>query len=148
MPNLDGLQLSGGANISGDLRKQVTLTFKPKGGKFGESTEDKTVQGKFGEKVTDSIPAPTNGSMKFAGWKSENEVTLDPPATFPEKNTVYIAQWKNPQAGSYKVIHWKQPITGDTYTDKEEVQTSGTIDEDTQATAKTYTGFHLNKDRL
>ena len=129
------------------LRKQVTLTFKPNGGKFGESTEDKTVQGKFGERVTDSIPAPTNGSMKFAGWKSENKVTLDPPATFPEKNTVYIAQWKNPQAGSYKVIHWKQPITGDTYTDKEEVPASGTIDEDTQATAKTYTGFHLNKDQ-
>ena len=129
------------------LRKQVTLTFKPNGGKFGESTEDKTVQGKFGERVTDSIPAPTNGSMKFAGWKSENEVTLDPPATFPEKNTVYIAQWKNPQAGSYKVIHWKQPITGDTYTDKEEVPASGTIDEDTQATAKTYPGFHLNKDQ-
>ena len=129
------------------LRKQVTLTFKPNGGKFGESTEDKTVQGKFGEKVTDSIPAPTNDSKKFAGWKSENEVTLDPPATFPEKNTVYIAQWKNPQAGSYKVIHWKQPITGDTYTDKEEVPASGTIDEDTQATAKTYPGFHLSKDR-
>lgn len=129
------------------LRKQVTLTFDPNGGKFGASTDNKTVQGKYGEKVTDSIVTPSKASMKFDGWKSEKGVENNPPATFPEKDTTYTAQWKSRESANYTVRHWKQPISGDTYKNKVEESLSGIVDEDTQAQAKTYEGFHLSKVR-
>lgn len=126
-------------------RKTITLTFDPNGGKFGESNEKKTVRGKYGETVTDNIVTPSKADMKFDGWKSEKE--NNPPATFPEKDTTYTAQWKPRESANYTVRHWKQPILGDTYTDKVEESLSGIVDEDTQAQAKTYQNFHLSKVR-
>ena len=127
------------------VRNDVTLTFDPNGGKFGASADNKKVQGKYGEKVTETISKPEKTGMKFSGWKSRTEVRVDPPATFPEEDVTYTAQWKSRESANYTVRHWKQPIIGDTYTDKVEESLSGIVDEDTQAQAKTYEGFHLSK---
>ena len=130
-------------------RKEVTLTFKLNGGKFGESTDDKTMKGKFGEtkvegkELKDYITKPEKDGMQFAGWNTDK---VETPASFPSKDTEYTAQWETPKAGSYKVIHWKQPIVGVTYTEKEEESLNGTVGDYTKAEVKTtYTGFHLSK---
>ena len=70
------------------VRKDVTLTFDAKGGKFG--TEDKkTLSGKYGEKIeTTDVPNPSRNADKFSNW----EPTY--PTAFPEKNTTYEAQWE------------------------------------------------------
>ena len=125
------------------VRKEVTLTFMSDGGK---PEAPQIVKGRFGENkvgetdLKDSIVDPVRDDMQFVGWKPVK------PASFPEKDTVYTAQWKTPQAGTYTVIHWKQRISGDIY-DKEEEQLSGTIDDDTAAVEKTYQGFHLSKSK-
>ena len=98
----------------------------------GKPEAPQIVKGRFGENkvgetdLKDSIVDPVRDDMQFVGWKPVK------PASFPEKDTVYTAQWKTPQAGTYTVIHWKQRISGDIY-DKEEEQLSGTIDDDTAA---------------
>lgn len=131
------------------VRKEVTLTFKLDGGKFGESTDGKTVKGKYGEtkvegkELKDYITKPEKDGMQFAGWNTDK---VETPASFPSKDTEYTAQWETPKAGSYKVIHWKQPIVGVTYTEKEEESLNGTVGDYTKAEVKTtYTGFHLSK---
>ena len=128
-------------------RKTITLTFDPNGGKFGSSADNKKVQGKYGEMVTETITKPEKAGMKFSSWKSRTEVRVDPPATFPEEDVTYTAQWNSLESANYTVRHWKQPIIGDTYTDKVEESLSGIVDEDTQAQAKTYQNFHLSKVR-
>ena len=133
------------------VRKEVTLTFKLDGGKFGESTDDKTVKGKYGEtkvegkELKDYITKPEKDGMQFAGWNTDK---VETPASFPSKDTEYTAQWETPKEGSYKVIHWKQPLPGNQYKpeDKEEQSLNGTVGDDTKAEVKTtYTGFHLSK---
>ncbi|UTC48596.1 InlB B-repeat-containing protein [Treponema vincentii] len=132
------------------VRKEVTLTFKLDGGKFGESTDGKTVKGKYGEtkvegkELKDYITKPEKDGMQFAGWNTDK---VETPASFPSKNTEYTAQWETPKAGSYKVIHWKQPIVGDTYTEKEEDPLNGTVGDYTDAKQRTYQGFHLSTDK-
>lgn len=135
------------------FRNEVTLTFDPNGGTIDGSANKKVLSGKFGEtkvdgkNIKDCIAQPVNGSKVFDGWKSEKGLTKDVPATFPEKDTAYTAQWGAPQSASYTVIHWKQPIVGTTYTEKEEETSNGIIGDDTKAKAKTYTGFHLSADK-
>jgi len=133
------------------VRKEVTLTFKLDGGKFGESTDDKTMKGKYGEtkvegkELKDYITKPEKDGMQFAGWNTDK---VETPASFPSKDTEYTAQWETPKEGSYKVIHWKQPLPGNQYKpeDKEEQSLNGTVGDDTKAEVKTtYTGFHLSK---
>ena len=133
------------------VRKEVTLTFKLDGGKFGESTDDKTVKGKYGEtkvegkELKDYITKPEKDGMQFAGWNTDK---VETPASFPSKDTEYTAQWETPKEGSYKVIHWKQPLPGNQYKpeDKEEQSLNGTVGDYTKAEVKTtYTGFHLSK---
>ncbi|MGI5074025.1 hypothetical protein E4N71_00935 [Treponema vincentii] len=133
------------------VRKEVTLTFKLDGGKFGESTDDKTVKGKYGEtkvegkELKDYITKPEKDGMQFTGWNADK---VETPASFPSKDTEYTAQWETPKEGSYKVIHWKQPLPGNEYKpeDKEEQSLNGTVGDDTKAEVKTtYTGFHLSK---
>jgi len=133
------------------VRKEVTLTFKLDGGKFGESTDDKTVKGKYGEtkvegkELKDYITKPEKDGMQFTGWNTDK---VETPASFPSKDTEYTAQWETPKEGSYKVIHWKQPLPGNKYKpeDKEEQSLNGTVGDYTKAEVKTtYTGFHLSK---
>ncbi|UTC46271.1 hypothetical protein E4N72_06720 [Treponema vincentii] len=132
------------------VRKEVTLTFKLDGGKFGESTDDKTVKGKYGEtkvegkELKDYITKPEKDGMQFAGWNTDK---VETPASFPSKDTEYTAQWETPKAGSYKVIHWKQPIVGVTYTEKEEESLNGTVGDYTDAKQRTYQGFHVSTDK-
>ena len=132
------------------VRKEVTLTFKLDGGKFGESTGDKTVKGKYGEtkvegkELKDYITKPEKDGMQFAGWNTDK---VETPASFPSKDTEYTAQWETPKEGSYKVIHWKQPIVGVTYTEKEEESLNGTVGDYTDAKQRTYQGFHVSTDK-
>ena len=132
------------------VRKEVTLTFKLDGGKFGESTDDKTVKGKYGEtkvegkELKDYITKPEKDGMQFAGWNTDK---VETPASFPSKDTEYTAQWETPKAGSYKVIHWKQPIVGVKYTEKEEESLNGTVGDYTDAKQRTYQGFHVSTDK-
>ena len=129
------------------VRNDVTLTFDPNGGKFGASADNKTVQGKYGETVTETITKPEKAGMKFSGWKSRTEVRVDPPATFPEKDATYTAQWNSSESANYTVRHWQQLIIGDNYVKKEDEMLSGIAGEDTAAKAKNYPNFHLSEVR-
>ena len=122
------------------LRKDVTLTFKANGGKFGDNSDGKTLQGKYGEYIAASepeTPQKTDGSS-FLSWAPEK------PAAFPASDRVYTAQWKDPQAAAYRVIHLRQPAVGDTYAEHERETFSGNAGTDTAAAVKTYPGFHLS----
>ena len=133
------------------VRKEVTLTFKLDGGKFGESTDDKTVKGKYGEtkvegkELKDYITKPEKDGMQFAGWNTDK---VETPASFPSKDTEYTAQWTEKKAGSYTVKYLQQNIEGDSYTEKESVvKQDGIIGEETAAAEKNYTGFHLSTNK-
>ncbi|MGP1369157.1 MAG: InlB B-repeat-containing protein [Treponema sp.] len=70
------------------VRKDVTLTFDAKGGKFG-GEDNKTLSGKYGEKIkTTDVPNPSRNADEFGEWKPAY------PTAFPEKDTTYDAQWK------------------------------------------------------
>ena len=122
------------------VRKDVTLTFKANGGKFGDSTDGKTLQGKYGESIAASepeTPQKTDGSS-FLSWAPEK------PAAFPASDREYTAQWKDPQAANYAVIHWWQPAVVDKYAEHERETLSGSAGTHTAAAVKTYPGFHLS----
>ena len=70
------------------VRKDVTLTFDAKGGKFG-GEDNKTLSGKYGEKIkTTDVPKPLRNADEFSEWKPAY------PTEYPEKDTTYEAKWK------------------------------------------------------
>ena len=96
------------------VRKDVTLTFDAKGGKFG--TEDKkTLSGKYGEKIKDNeVPKPLRNADEFSEWKPAY------PTVFPEKDTTYDAQWKTLNA-----IEIEQEPTKKNYTVEDNFNSEG-----------------------
>lgn len=96
------------------VRKDITLTFDAKGGKFG--TEDqKTLSGKYGEKIeSNAVPKPLRNAAEFSKWEPAY------PTAFPEKDTTYDAQWKTLNA-----IEIEQEPTKKNYTVGENFNSEG-----------------------
>ena len=99
---------------------------------------------------TDKLPvelkAPSKTDSTFDGWYKEKEFTNKVEKI--EKGTTgkltFYAKWLAIPSASYKVIHLRQPIAGDTYADPETETLSGKVGAKTAAAAKTYTGFHVS----
>ena len=89
------------------IRNQVTLTFKLQNttdGKWSDNTtENKTIVGKYGATVS-GVPSVTpNTNYGSDGW----DVT--PPETFPAENKTYTAKWKQEKA-NYTAQTWFEKV--------------------------------------
>ena len=121
------------------LRKDVTLTFNGNGGAFADGKNSKTLTGKYGETIAENaIPTPKLTKNMLTGWNPAQ------PATFPDKDTTYEAQWKPENGVSYTVRHLGQPVKGDTYEELEKENLTGIAGTDAKAQAKTFEGFHIS----
>ena len=72
-------------------RKQITVTFKPNGGKIDGNTSDVTRSGKYGTPLI----APANLDRKgytFSNWQPTPPAP-SLPSTFPAEDATYTAQW-------------------------------------------------------
>ena len=100
-----------------------------------------------------AIPAygdsnPTRTGYTFTSWKwynatdttYANEIT-PAPTTMPAYNLVAVAQWTPATDTKYIVEHYLQNLTGDGYTLDETETKAGTTGAQTEAVAKSYTGF-------
>ena len=121
------------------LRKDVTLTFNGNGGAFAGGKNSKTLTGKYGETIPENaIPTPKLTKNMLTGWNPAQ------PARFPDKDTTYEAQWKPEKGVSYTVRHLGQPVTGDTYEEREKETLTGIAGTEAKAKAKTFEGFHIS----
>ena len=72
-------------------RKQITVTFKPNGGKIDGNTGDVTRRGKYG--ATFTAPAsPVKTGYTFSNWQPTPPAP-SLPSTFPAEDATYTAQW-------------------------------------------------------
>ncbi len=99
---------------------------------------------KYGsELVIPSDPSAVAGKH-FVGWNTDANATvaLSLGGKTVEGAATYYAIFATNDSKSYTVNHYKQNLDGTYPTDPEETETgSGTVGLQTQATAKTYTGF-------
>ena len=117
-------------------RNEITYTFTADGGNWNGAVDDIVISGRY-EK---SIAAPANPAKtgyNFALWDYEV------PAKLGLENKTFTAQWAAGTDTVYRVEHWQQNIENDEYTKvTEDTQAfTGTTLAQTQAQAKTYTGF-------
>ena len=95
-------------------------------------------------------PSPSKTGFTFDGWYKEKEFKnkVEKIKKGTTGKLTFYAKWSaiSIPSASYKVIHLRQPITGDTYVKHETEPLSGKVGAETTAAAKTYTGFHLSKD--
>ena len=117
-------------------RNEITYTFTADGGNWNGAVDDIVISGRY-EK---SIAAPANPAKtgyNFALWDYEV------PAKLGLENKTFTAQWAAGTDTVYRVEHWQQNIENDEYTKvTEDTQAfTGITLAQTQAQAKTYTGF-------
>ena len=108
----------------------------------------KTVSGTYGLEITEDFSGLVRDGYEISSWKrtapDSSETTVSSlPKTYPEQNYTYSPNW-TAQKVSYKVIHKTQNITMDGYDIAETQTLYGYTDSQTQAVAKSYTGFELN----
>ncbi len=117
-------------------RNTTVYTFNLNGGNWNNSTENKTVNGRYGATVT----APANPALTgytFNGWNA----TV--PSFFGTENATFTASWTPNTNTAYTVEHWKQNISDDNYVIEENDTQSltGTTAAQTNAVANSYDGF-------
>ncbi len=78
---------------------------------------------------------PTKTGYTFANWGA----TV--PATMPDNDLTFTAQWTANTNTAYTVKHYQQNLTGNQYTLFETENKTGTTGQLTAATSKSYTGF-------
>ena len=118
-------------------RVVTTYTFKAAGGNWNNSTEDQTVNGKFGATVT--VPeAPAKTGYTFSAWTG----TVSVPETFGTETLTFTASYTANTDTAYKVEHYQQNANDDEYTLVATDYLTGTTAEQTAAAAKTYEHFN------
>ncbi|MBO4533814.1 MAG: InlB B-repeat-containing protein [Treponema sp.] len=117
-------------------RDTITYTFKTAGGRWSDSSEEKTISGLYGSVVPLPV-SPDKTGYVFSSW-DENV-----PATFGLQNKEYTAVWAPGTGTLYKVEHWQQNIDDDEYSivSSDTENMFGTTDSPTEAVAKNYIGF-------
>ena len=121
-------------------RKQITVTFKPNGGKIDGNTSDVTRSGKYGTPLI----APANLDRKgytFSNWQPTPPAP-SLPSTFPAEDATYTAQWTPAGGTPYKVEHYQESASsGGTYNLAHTDNLSGTTDANAAVTLRNYPGF-------
>ena len=72
-------------------RKQITVTFKPNGGKIDGNPSDVTRSGKYGAALTKPND-PIQDGYTFSNWQPTPPAP-SLPSTFPAEDATYTAQW-------------------------------------------------------
>ena len=118
-------------------RNTITYTFNADGGNWNGSTSDVVVTGRFGTAVSEPVEGLQKTGYAFAHWN--NTV----PSTFGASDLSFTADWAANTDTAYKVEHWQQNVEDDDYTmiTADTQPLKGTTDGQTNASAKTYTGF-------
>ena len=93
---------------------------------------------KYGATVTVAAKATAPG-YDFDGWKKDGNVTTS--FEMPADNVTLTGTWTAKSDTAYQVKHYLQNLTDDGYTLAETETKSGTTGTQTEAVAKSYTGF-------
>ena len=117
--------------------KTVTYTFKANGGNWNGSVDDVVIEGKSGATLPEPVEGPQRTGYTFTGWDTQV------PSVFGAENLTFIAQWTARTDTPYTVQHWQQNIQDDDYTlvTADNEAKAGITGGQTQAAARTYTGF-------
>ena len=86
---------------------------------------------------------PTRTGYTFGGWLLDTDL-LDEEFTMPAENTVLTAKWNVKDGIEYTVRYYLQMVDANDYVEDEKAlyTGSGKTGEDTNASPKTYAGFH------
>ena len=102
------------------------------------NTKWKDIQSDANKKIT------SKDGYNFLEWRLGNkagDVLTDEKIFTSDVKIIAISKKKDLITASYKIEHWQQNIENDEYNKKEEENKTGKVGKDTEAIAKTYTGF-------
>ena len=102
------------------------------------NTKWKDIQSDANKKIT------SKDGYNFLEWRLGNkagEVLTDEKMFTSDVKIIAISKKKDLITASYRIEHWQQNIENDEYNKKEEENKTGEVGKDTEAIAKTYTGF-------
>lgn len=126
-----------GADITlyAKVEKGYWLTFESNGGSY-------VAPAFYANGTTAKSPdEPTKSGYTFAGWYTdENLMTAANFGNITATTTLY-AKWRENGNTSYTVIHWLENADDDGYSYEESETKTGTTGGETNAQAKSYTGF-------
>ncbi|WP_298533004.1 InlB B-repeat-containing protein [uncultured Treponema sp.] len=90
-----------------------------------------------------TVTVPTRTGYNFGGWLLDTDL-LDEEFTMPAENTVLTAKWNVKDGIEYTVRYYLQMVDANDYVEDEKAlyTGSGKTGEDTNASPKTYAGFH------
>lgn len=112
-------------------RNKYTLTWDANGGEFGGDYTSGEVY--YGAPVTE--PLKMRMGYTFDSW------SIDVPKTMPAKNLTIKAVWKANTDTPYIIEHYKEDLSGGTFTLAEKEELVGTTDSVVTPTPKEYKGF-------
>ena len=117
------------------VEKGYWLTFESNGGSY-------VAPAFYANGTTAEAPdKPAKSGYTFVGWYTdENLMTAADFSSITATTTLY-AKWTEKGNTSYTVIHWLENADDDDYSYKESETKTGTTGGQTNATAKSYTGF-------
>ena len=89
------------------------------------------------------LKSATKIGYTFKGWFNQDNQLITKIQTGTSGDITLIAKWIPNTNTVYKVEHWQQNIDNDNYSlvESDTENKTGTTDENTEATAKTYSGF-------
>ena len=119
-------------------RNSYKVTYDYGTAPAGASTLPDEATYKYGATVTVAAKATAPG-YDFDGWKKDGNVTTS--FEMPADNVTLTGTWTAKSDTAYQVKHYLQNLTDDGYTLAETETKSGTTGAQTEAVAKSYTGF-------
>ena len=119
-------------------RKSYKVTYDYGTAPAGASTLPDEATYKYGATVTVATKATAPG-YDFDGWKKDGTVTTS--FEMPADNVTLTGTWTAKSDTAYQVKHYLQNLTDDGYTLDETETKAGTTGAQTEAVAKSYTGF-------
>ena len=119
-------------------RNSYKVTYDYGTAPSGASTLPTEATYKYGATVTVAAKATAPG-YNFDGWKKDGNVTTS--FEMPADNVTLTGTWTAKSDTAYQVKHYLQNLTDDGYTLAETETKSGTTGAQTEAVAKSYTGF-------
>lgn len=126
-----------GADITlyAKVEKGYWLTFESNGGSY-------VAPAFYAKDTTATAPdEPTKSGYTFAGWYTDKNLMTAANFGNITATTILYAKWREKGNTSYTVIHWLENADDDGYSYEESETKTGTTGGQTNAKAKSYTGF-------
>ena len=117
------------------VEKGYWLTFESNGGSY-------VAPAFYANGKTATAPTkPAKSGYTFVNWYTDEGLTTAADFSSITATTTLYAKWRENGNTSYTVIHWLENADDDGYSYKESETKTGTTGGQTNATAKSYTGF-------